>query len=484
MLPTALTLLTLPPYLHLIGDVRFGVLAIVWLLLSYFGFFDMGLGRATSRYIAALHDAPDRERESLFWTVLSVNAFFGVAGGGLLWACGRLLLGLLKMPPEMRWEVTAAMPWLASAVPVVTIVSVLMGALEGRERFLTLNALQVFGGCVFQVFPLAVAYIHGPNLSWLIGSAVIARILGSIPMLFSCKKYVPLHGVVRIERKWIRNLCTFGGWVTVGDVIHLLIALDRFIIGAVKGAQALTYYTVPYNFSTKVLAMPMSFARTLFPRFSADAGERADDLAAESTVALAIVITPVVLLALIFSAPFFKRWLGQHIATQSSTACEILLLGVWANSLAHVPFTLLNAKERPDLVAKFRGLELLPFFAILWLGLRAWGVNGAALAWTLRMVLDAVLLFCAARLSHRVLRAVVPAAALLGVSVALVHAVSSDLVSRFILAAFALVACAIWARVTTPATFQKVLAQGAVLLELVRVPRMGARADSVKVVNE
>src|SRR6185437_6648698 len=82
----AVTLVTIPAYLHLIGDVRFGVLAILWLLLSYFGLFDLGLGRATSKFIASLHNAQDWERESLFWTALAVNVGFGLIGGTLMWS--------------------------------------------------------------------------------------------------------------------------------------------------------------------------------------------------------------------------------------------------------------------------------------------------------------------------------------------------------------------------------------------------------------
>src|ERR1700724_3202968 len=54
VIPMFVTLATVPPYLRLIGDVRFGVLSLVWAFLSYFGLFEMGLGRATSKYIAEL----------------------------------------------------------------------------------------------------------------------------------------------------------------------------------------------------------------------------------------------------------------------------------------------------------------------------------------------------------------------------------------------------------------------------------------------
>jgi O-antigen/teichoic acid export membrane protein len=56
VIPMFVTLVTIPPYLRLIGNVRFGVLSPVWVFLSYFGLFEMEPGRATSKYIAELKD--------------------------------------------------------------------------------------------------------------------------------------------------------------------------------------------------------------------------------------------------------------------------------------------------------------------------------------------------------------------------------------------------------------------------------------------
>ncbi len=99
---------------------------------------------------------------------------------------------MAEYPRSARPELFSALPWLAAAVPVATNLSVMVGALEGRERFLAVNSLQVFSAAAFQLFPLAVAYWHGPNLKWLVGAAVLARLVSSLPLFFACRKVVPL----------------------------------------------------------------------------------------------------------------------------------------------------------------------------------------------------------------------------------------------------------------------------------------------------
>jgi O-antigen/teichoic acid export membrane protein len=98
---------------------------------------------------------------------------------------------------------------------------------------------------------------------------------------------------------------------------------------------------------------------------------------------------------ILFAHEILQAWLGAEFAAKGTLVLQILAVGLLANSLAFVPFGLLQAVGRPDWTAKFHFIELPLYAALLWLLLKRMGVTGAATAWTIRVSLDACLLFAA-----------------------------------------------------------------------------------------
>jgi O-antigen/teichoic acid export membrane protein len=393
--PMLITLMIVPLYLRLVGEARFGVLVLVWLFVGYFEFFDFGIGKATANHMARLRDAPTSEREAAFWTGALINGILGLLGGLVLLVVGHYGVAVYfgdKLSGELDDEIRMALPWMALAVPVGTVSAVGVAALEARERFLTLNMLQVLVTALIQLSPLLVAWRRGPALDGLIAATVICRMGANLPVFLACRRYVPLRGRPRFRKSLAAPLFRYGGWVTVTAVISpILVSVDRLLIGSQIGLAAVAHYAVPYNLVTKFQILPASLVRTLFPRFSLLEWEECAPIARQAVFGLAAITLPLAVAAAIVMKPFLSVWIGAGFAEVAAPLGEILLMGVWINSLAW-----------PSIVAKLHALELIPYGAILWLGVAWAGLPGAAWAWVLRVAIDALLIFWASGLWARV----------------------------------------------------------------------------------
>ncbi len=399
VVPMIVGIVTVPIYLRLIGDARYGVLAIVWLFLGYFGLFDPGITRAALFHIARLNgDDQAKERESVFWTALVVNLGFGLVGGVVLYLAAKpLFMHFFKMPESMRGEVMTSLPWLAASIPVSIFVAILGGALQARDRFGTYNAIYVFNAFLTQLVPLAVAYWHGPDLAWLIPAVLLTRTAGAIPSILALVGILPLGTGGGFDRTKLKPLFSYGGWIVISNLLSpILDSMDRMLIGSVLSAEAVAFYTVPSGLVGRFSVLPGSLVSSLFPKLSRGNPEDSSRLASEAVTTLSAVMTPVVVAAIGGVGLFMQVWVGRSFAQHSIPVGIALLVGIWVNSLAYVPAAHLNAINRPDLPAKFHAFEVVPFLLVLWFGLHFYGLVGAAWAWTLRVTIDAILLFVVA----------------------------------------------------------------------------------------
>ncbi len=380
LIPLALSFVTVPIYLHLVGPDRYGVLAIAWLLLGYFGLFDLGLGRATSYRIASLKDPNGAVHADVFKTAVGINMGIGVVGGAILWAAGWWFFGsIFKVGPDLRAETLQALPWLAASVPVATMTGVLSGALQGREKFLETNTVSVISTVLFQIFPLSVAWFYGPNLAGLLAAAVFARVAAIVVLWFSCHKEFTRGHTPRWRRDEARLLLGFGGWVTLNGLMGpALIMADRFLIGAVLGARAVAVYTIPFQLAQRSGVVPTALTGALFPRLSATAAQDRAPIVDKAVRALACLTTVPVFIALFIFKPFLVAWIGPALAEQSYRIGMIVIIAFWANSFVAIYFSVLQASGRPSAVSKILVAQLVPYLVALWFVLKYWGLEGAA----------------------------------------------------------------------------------------------------------
>jgi O-antigen/teichoic acid export membrane protein len=187
-------------------------------------------------------------------------------------------------------------------------------------------------------------------------------------------------------------LFRYGGWITISDMISpILNGLDQMIIGATLGPKATAYYSVPFSMASKVLIIPASLNRAVFPRLAVLDTSNARRVSEKSLEIIAGLMALTCAPAIILEQPALAFWINAEFASHAHLAASILLVGMWINSIGYIPWTLLQARGRPDTVAKIHALELLPFVGLLLALISLFGLAGAAVAWCARVLMDLLL---------------------------------------------------------------------------------------------
>ncbi|MBF6569631.1 MAG: flippase [Candidatus Binataceae bacterium] len=400
--PFLVGLFAIPVLVQGLGVDRYGVLTLSMIVVGYFGLFDFGLGRAATKYIAEAAASDDHSNiPGLFWTSLYMMLAFGTAGAILVAALTPwLVLDILKITPAFRPESLHAFYLLAFAMPIVISGGSLGGTLSAYQRFDLINLVRVPSGIFAYIGPLIMLpFSH--SIAWMVAVMVVGRLASWSVSIALCLRVIPaLRHNMRPSRATVRSMLRFGGWVTVSGLISPIMSyFDRFLIGAMLSVAAISYYTVPFQITGKLGIVPGAMGGVAFAAF---AGSFTKDPARAMLIfervtryTLLALFAPVLILVA-FAPEILTLWLGAGFAAHSASVLRLLAVATFVNCLAWPPYSLIQAAHRPDLTAAFHVAEAPFYIAFLWWILPRYGIEGAAIAWLVRVSLDMIMLFAAA----------------------------------------------------------------------------------------
>jgi O-antigen/teichoic acid export membrane protein len=400
LIPLLVGLVAIPYTIRGLGTVKFGVYIVAVTLLYYSNLFDLGLARATNKFVAEYLGRGEAHQLSTFLSVaLSSEVVAGLGGLVLAASLVPILTGrILKIPTAEISEATKAFWILLLALPLVLAAGIFRSVLEAAQRFELINSISVPAAILNFLIPL-IGLWAGFGLPGIMVLLVLAALAVMLAYRALCYRIFPdLRLSLSFDRRIVRRLLGFGLWVAVSNTLSpLLDYLDRFLVGVLISVSDVTYYAAPRFVVRKLLMFPESLLATLFPAFSSlDAGgasRRLQEIYARSLKTILLVLGSAVALIVVFAPQILAVWLGGDFSGKSSAVLRIAALGALVNGLAFVPYNALHALGRPDLTAKFHVAELPCYLAGLWVLAGRMGITGVALAWALRAAVDALLVF-------------------------------------------------------------------------------------------
>jgi O-antigen/teichoic acid export membrane protein len=396
VLPMGIGLVLIPLLLERLGNEKFGLLSIGWMIVGYFGILDMGIGRSLTQKLS--QNAGKNDYSAVNYLIknstLIVGAL-GLLGMIAMWTSSNYIIDdIIKINNDIKSETLIGFHWLSITIPIVLISTALFGALEGLHLFEISSLIRA---------PLNILMFAAPalitNFTSDIGdvflSLLIVRILILITLIIALKNQVHQYGYTEKSSEDLKSIFKSGGWITISNAVSpIMVYFDRFYISYALSLGMVAYYTTPLDFLTKTLLVPVSIMSVLFSNFARDWNISTIKVKKDYLVSLLVVfiiMLPIPTISIIFGEDILSIWLNNEFAKNSAPLLEVLSVGILFNGIAIVPYFMLQGIGRSDLPAKMHLIELPLYCFSLYQFVNELGLSGVAYAWSMRVILDFLL---------------------------------------------------------------------------------------------
>lgn len=384
-LPLVVVFVVSPKLLHALGADRFGVLMIVLVTPLIAAQLDFGIASTAVRHIASASRGGVVDAGETLLSLFAAFFLLGAAYGTAFWICAGPISKVIGFQAalgahEGRDLVRACATWFA-----VSLWTMLPGVTaRAFQSLLLIAVLQTLGTLVLWVAAWlliregrsieAVAWL-GVGLGAVISATTLAFIAGHI----GWKQRVRLRlGILKSEAGFS------AGMFAAQAANAFSYQGDRLLVSTLGSPAVAGLYALCVNVANKTTAAVAAMSGFAFPHaaelMAANRGERIGGLLQSLDRAIAALIVPVVLPALLLAEPFLVLWI-RDFATQEVVFAFRILVVAFALPAFAVPLSnVLAGVGRSDLLARFAWLTVVVLFASLWLLVPQLGLVGAALA--------------------------------------------------------------------------------------------------------
>jgi O-antigen/teichoic acid export membrane protein len=340
------TLVLIPFALAKLGPVTYGDWAILWQVIGYVGFLDLGVAYAASRDIAAARGrgrASDTDQlvASGFWLYAVLGVVFLLVGLALLPVLSGLIGGLSSV--DAPWLMLLAFG--ATAFPT----RFLGAANQAAQRIATSNLIGLVQGLTNLVLSLIFLQLG----FGLIGLALGILLSGVVALALQAILFARVYGLATLAPRLVRkdrlkDLIGFSLQVFVTGVGWMIVAsTDILVVGAVLGSVAVTFFVVNYRIPSQVVSFLNLGADVSLPRLAELSGDSTGSATAAGRLSALVGLASGTCAAgvAVFLRPFVAVWVGSAYAPSTLLLVLVSYLVVH-HPVQHVLATFLAAARR------------------------------------------------------------------------------------------------------------------------------------------
>lgn len=398
ILPLIIGVIAIPKTINLLGDEVFGLLVIVWAILSYMSLLDLGLGKALVKYISeSIGKNETRKIQDYFWVSVITSISFSVILSIFLYASSNFIaLNILKVENDLLEISSKAIRLIAFGIPLIFLISIYNSFFRSIQRFGLITFTQVTNSIFNYLLPVIV-YSIVPNFNTVVLSLVIFKLV--VVVILSSQVFKSLNTFPKRKMEFVsifKELINFGWWANLSSLIGPLIDyLDRFTIASVISLTAVAYYSTPLEIVLRVSFISVAITSVVYSAISNSINhdsKRTEEIINNGLKFILICILPIICTFVLFAKEGLNFWVGEEFAENGFFVVQIVGIGIIFKSMTYLPISHLQSLGKPSVVAKIHLFEVPIYMLLLYSLSINFGLMGVAVAHCFRLIMDYMLM--------------------------------------------------------------------------------------------
>jgi O-antigen/teichoic acid export membrane protein len=322
-----------PFVVHHLGNVAYGVWALVLSITSYMGLLDLGLRGAVIRFVSRDHASGQHlESSRAVSAALWLRQWIALAAILFSFVFSLLINHLFHIPPEMQTAAKWAIVITGTNLGLTLVFGVFGGVLAAMHRYDLIS-----GASTAQTILRAVGVIYLLKA----GHGILALAVWELTTAFVCNlgitaaafrvypKLQILFGTP--NRGLLRELWSYSFYVFLMQIFgQIIFYTDNIVVGAFVSVSAVTFYAIGGSLSEYLRQLIASLTVTFMPLASRFEAQKQVDhlrrLLIQGTRIALLAALPIVSVLFFRGETFIRLWMGKEYAPVSGQVLRLLLI--------------------------------------------------------------------------------------------------------------------------------------------------------------
>lgn len=386
ILPLIISLATIPLMIKYMGVDIYGLYIICVSLIGFMVFVDLGVGQAIIKYVSQYEITGETQKvKPVLDIALLLYISLGVLISGLIFIFADKLGGLISgKNPQNAVLAAQALSITALAFCISYINQFFLNIFRAYHRFdipavihNSANAANIITASVLLLLK------HG-IIAILWGHVLIQVIALSSSFIYS-KKVLP-KGIelgFSFDKTIFHEMIAFSFYTFISNLLGSITSrLDKFIIGAILGTEAVTYYQIPYTIVQMANGIVQSLGQITFPRFSElfslDEKDLLLELYKRSVIVMFLISMAINVMLMSVGGLFLEMWISADFSSKSTLTLQIIALYFFFQSSIVVPYWAIQGSGNAKITAFCSTLGTIIYMAGIYFLTQHYAYNGAA----------------------------------------------------------------------------------------------------------